>query len=127
LLVLPAGLDDLRFLRETQMSGVPPDPVTAVPRNEALEGGMVSYQTCRSAIPYQCDLYPIDFVALAQAIGANGVRIETLATAGAHLDKALAMPGPVIIEAVADPFTGLLLAKIMANQAPKFSEAFMSK
>jgi pyruvate dehydrogenase (quinone)/pyruvate oxidase len=74
---------------------------------------------------YQCDLYPIDFVALAQAMGANGVRIEDPTTAGAQLDKALAMPGPVIIEAVVDPLTGRLPAKITATQALKFSEALM--
>jgi pyruvate dehydrogenase (quinone) len=33
------------------------------------------------------------------------------------------MPGPVIIEAVVDPFTAMLPAKITADQALKFSEA----
>jgi pyruvate dehydrogenase (quinone)/pyruvate oxidase len=72
---------------------------------------------------YQCDLYPIDFVALAKAVGASGIRIDDTRTAGAKFDEALAMPGPVIIEAVVDQFTAMLPAKINADQAIKFSEA----
>jgi pyruvate dehydrogenase (quinone)/pyruvate oxidase len=72
---------------------------------------------------YQCDLFPIDFVALAKAVGANGVRIDDPRTAGAKFDEALSMPGPVIIEAVVDQFTAMLPAKITADQAIKFSEA----
>ena len=72
---------------------------------------------------YQCDLLPIDFVALAQSVGASGVRIDDPKTAGAKFDEALSMPGPVIIEAVVDQFTALLPAKITADQAIKFSEA----
>src|SRR6202789_4379735 len=48
---------------------------------------------------YQCDLLPVDFVAIAQAVGAHGVRIDDPKTAGAKFDEALAIPGPVIIEA----------------------------
>ncbi len=74
---------------------------------------------------YQCELFPIDFVALAKAVGAEGVRIDDPKTCGAQLDRALAMPGPVLIEAVVDPFTAMLPAKITASQAEKFSEALM--
>ncbi len=74
---------------------------------------------------YQCDLLPIDFVALARAVGAEGVRIDDQATAGEMLDKALAMPGPVIIEAIVDPFTAMLPPKITPTQALHFSESLM--
>lgn len=74
---------------------------------------------------YQCNLLPIDFVALARAVGAEGVRIDDQATAGEMLDKALAMPGPVIIEAVVDPFTAMLPPKITPTQALHFSESLM--
>jgi pyruvate dehydrogenase (quinone) len=74
---------------------------------------------------YQCDLLPVDFVAIAKAVGAEGIRIDDPATAGAQLDRALSMPGPVIIEAVVDPFTAMLPAKVTATQAIKFSEALM--
>ena len=72
---------------------------------------------------YQCDLLPIDFVALAKSVGANGVRIDDPRTAGAKFDEALAMEGPVIIEAVVDQFTAMLPAKITADQAIKFAES----
>ncbi len=72
---------------------------------------------------YQCDLLPIDFVALAKAVGADGVRIDDPKTAGQKFDEALAMPGPVLIEAVVDPFTAMLPAKITADQAIKFAES----
>ncbi len=74
---------------------------------------------------YQCDLLPIDFVALARAVGAAGVRIDDPATAGALLDAALAIPGPVIIEAVVDPFTAMLPPKITPTQALHFSESLL--
>ena len=74
---------------------------------------------------YQCDLLPIDFVALAKAVGADGVRIDDPTKAGELFDQALAMPGPVIIECVVDPYTAMLPPKITADQAVKFSEALM--
>ena len=74
---------------------------------------------------YQCELFPIDFVALAKAVGADGVRIDDPRTAGEKFDEALAMPGPVIIECVVDQYTAMLPPKIKANQAIKFSEALM--
>ena len=72
---------------------------------------------------YQCDLFPVDFVAFAQAMGAKGVRIDAQKTAGAKFDEALAMDGPVIIECVVDPLTAMLPPKITPKQALKFSEA----
>ena len=74
---------------------------------------------------YQCELLPIDFVALAKAVGAEGVRIDDPAKAGELLDQALAMPGPVIIEAVVDPLTAMLPPKITPEQAMHFTEALM--
>jgi pyruvate dehydrogenase (quinone) len=74
---------------------------------------------------YQCELFPIDFVALARAVGADGVRIEDPATAGAKLDEGLATPGPVVIELVVDQFTAMLPAKITPKQAIKFSESLI--
>jgi pyruvate dehydrogenase (quinone)/pyruvate oxidase len=62
-------------------------------------------------------LFPIDFVALAKVVGADGVRIDDPRTAGAKFDEALAMPGPVLIEAVVDQFTAMLPAKISADHA----------
>ena len=74
---------------------------------------------------YQCDLFPIDFVALAKAVGATGVRIDDPKTASEQFKQALDMPGPVIIEAEVDPYTAMLPSKITVKQAEKFSEALL--
>ena len=74
---------------------------------------------------YQCDLFPVDFVAFAKSIGGDGVKIEDPKDASAQFEQALAMPGPVIIEAVVDQYTAMLPAKIKPNQAIKFTEALL--
>lgn len=74
---------------------------------------------------YQCELFPIDFVALAKAVGASAVRVDDPKSAGQQFQKALAMPGPVIIEAVVDQYTAMLPAKIKPEQALKFTEALV--
>lgn len=71
------------------------------------------------------ELLPIDFVMLAKAVGANGVRIEDPTMASQQFEQAMATPGPVIIEAVVDPYTAMLPSKIKLNQAEKFSEALL--
>ena len=72
---------------------------------------------------YQCDLFPIDFVALARSVGAEGVRIDEQKNAGALFEKALSMPGPVIVECVVDPLTAMLPPKITAKQALHFASS----
>jgi pyruvate dehydrogenase (quinone)/pyruvate oxidase len=52
---------------------------------------------------YGVDLAPVDFVKVAEAFGARGVRIEEPAQCRQQLKDALAMPGPVVIECVVDP------------------------
>ena len=74
---------------------------------------------------YQCDLLPVDFVAFVKAMGGTGVRVDDPTTASRQFEQALAMPGPVIIEAVVDPYTAMLPAKIKPKQALKFTEALM--
>ena len=46
----------------------------------------------------EVDLVNPDFPALARAFGAEGVRVEGLEALGAALDKALAHPGPTLLE-----------------------------
>jgi pyruvate dehydrogenase (quinone)/pyruvate oxidase len=72
---------------------------------------------------YAVDLQPIDFAAFARACGGAGFTIEDPAQCGAVLDRALATAGPVVIEAVVDPLTPPLPAKIEFEQAKKFAEA----
>ena len=72
---------------------------------------------------YGCELHPIDFAAFARACGGAGFTIEDSAECGAILDQAFATPGPVVIEAVVDPFEPPLPAKISLSQATKFAES----
>jgi len=72
---------------------------------------------------YGCDLHPIDFAAFARACGAAGFTIEDPAECGMILDLALETPGPVVIEAVVDPFEPPMPPKITAKQAVKLAES----
>jgi pyruvate dehydrogenase (quinone) len=74
---------------------------------------------------YGCDLQPIDFAMVAQACGASGFTIDDPARCGAVLDQALATPGPVVVQAVVDPFEPPLPAKITGEQARKFATALV--
>src|SRR5688500_15341263 len=72
---------------------------------------------------YGCELEPIDFAAFARACGGTGFTIEDPASCGAILDEALATPGPVLVEAVVDPFEPPLPAKITPEQALHFAQS----
>jgi pyruvate dehydrogenase (quinone) len=72
---------------------------------------------------YGCELSPIDFVKVAEACGGTGFRIEDPAECGAVLDRALSTPGPVLVEAVVDPFEPPLPARITLDQAAKFARS----
>ncbi|MFO7683234.1 MAG: thiamine pyrophosphate-binding protein [Chloroflexota bacterium] len=72
---------------------------------------------------YGVELHPIDFAAFARACGGYGFTIDDPANCGAILDEALATPGPVVIEAVVDPFEPPLPAKITSDQALKFAQS----
>jgi pyruvate dehydrogenase (quinone)/pyruvate oxidase len=72
---------------------------------------------------YGCDLHPIDFAAFARACGGTGLTIESPEECGAALDRALSTPGPVLVEAVVDPFEPPMPPKITLEQARKFAES----
>jgi pyruvate dehydrogenase (quinone) len=74
---------------------------------------------------YGCELQPIDFAAFARACGAPGLTVEDPAQYGAVLDQAFATDGPVLIEAVVDPFTPPMPPKVTADQATKFAESLV--
>ena len=72
---------------------------------------------------YGCDLQPIDFAAFARACGGDGFTIEDPADCGSVLDQALAIRGPVLIEAVVDPYEPPMPPSVTINQAAKFAES----
>ncbi len=72
---------------------------------------------------FGCELQPIDFAAFARACGGVGYTIDDPATCGEILDRALAEPGPVIIDAIVDPLEPQLPAKLKPEEVEKFSQA----
>jgi pyruvate dehydrogenase (quinone) len=74
---------------------------------------------------YGCDLHPIDFDAFARACGGTGFTIDDAARCGEILDRALATPGPVVVQAVVDPFEPPLPAKVTLEQATMFARSLV--
>lgn len=72
---------------------------------------------------YGVQLHDIDFVKFAEACGGTGYRIERPEEAGRVLDQALAARGPVIIEAVVDPYEPPMPSQIKPEQALKMAQA----
>jgi pyruvate dehydrogenase (quinone) len=74
---------------------------------------------------YGVDLQPIDFAQFARACGAKGFTIDDPEDCGRIVEEALADSGPVLIEAVVDPFEPPLPAKITLDQATKFAKSLI--
>jgi pyruvate dehydrogenase (quinone) len=72
---------------------------------------------------YGCDLHPIDFAAFARACGGMGFTIAEPAACGTILGEALSTPGPVVVEAVVDPFEPPMPPKVTLEQAAKFAQS----
>jgi pyruvate dehydrogenase (quinone)/pyruvate oxidase len=72
---------------------------------------------------FACDLHPIDFAAFARACGGIGVTVEDPKTCGAIIEEAFSTPGPVLVEAVVDPFEPPMPPKIEVSQAAKFAKS----
>jgi pyruvate dehydrogenase (quinone) len=72
---------------------------------------------------YGCELHPIDFAAFARACGATAFTVDDPARCGAVLDEALRTPGPVVVEAIVDPFEPPMPAKIKPEQALHLAES----
>jgi pyruvate dehydrogenase (quinone) len=74
---------------------------------------------------YGCELHPIDFAAVARACGGTGFTIEDPTECGRMLDDALATQGPVVVQAVVDPFEPPMPAKVTVDQATKFAQSLI--
>ena len=72
---------------------------------------------------YGCELQPIDFTAIARACGATGIRLEEPADCGRVIDEAFAAKGPVVVEAIVDPYEPPMPPKIKPEQALHLAEA----
>jgi pyruvate dehydrogenase (quinone) len=72
---------------------------------------------------YVCDLQPVDYAAVARAFGMASFVIDDPHKCGSTFDQALAVNGPVLIEAMIDPNTPPMPAKIKAEQALHLAEA----
>lgn len=72
---------------------------------------------------YACELQPFDFALFARACGAQGFTIERPEECGGILEQALAAPGPVLVEAVVDPYEPPMPGKIRPEQALKLAES----
>ncbi len=74
---------------------------------------------------YGVDLEPIDFAAFANACGGTGFTIENPKECGSTLKEALSTKGPVIVEAVVDPFEPPMPAKATVKQAKQFAKSLI--
>lgn len=94
-------------------------------RNDTL--GMIKWEQMAflGNPEYGCDLQPIDFAAVARACGGTGLTISHPADCGPILDEALATNGPVLVEAIVDPFEPPYPPKIDGDQAVKFAKALL--
>jgi pyruvate dehydrogenase (quinone) len=74
---------------------------------------------------YGCELQPIDFAAFAQACGGQGFTITDPQACGPTLDVAMSAPGPVLIEAVVDPYEPPMPPSVTLDQATHFAESLV--
>ncbi len=74
---------------------------------------------------YGCDLHPINFAMFAQACGGTGITVDDPKDCGNMIEQALNTPGPVVVEAVVDPFEPPLPPKVTIKQAQKFAESLL--
>lgn len=72
---------------------------------------------------YGVALQEIDFVKFAEACGGTGFHVEEPGQVGSVLDRALATPGPVVIEALVDPFEPPMPAQAKVEQGIHMAEA----
>lgn len=75
---------------------------------------------------FACDLQPIDFCKIAEGFGWTSFHLDQPAEAGSVIQQALDTDGPVLVEAVVDPFTPPLPPKIKWEQAQEFAKALAS-
>ena len=71
---------------------------------------------------YGVELQDIDFVKVAEACGATGLRAERPDEVDAVVAQALQAPGPVVVEAIVDPFEPLMPGVLKPEQAEHYAD-----
>lgn len=101
-----------------------PVKVIVIKNNEL---GQIKWeQIAQDANPeFAIELQPIDFALHAHACGAAGFTIEDPKDAADILRKALAHPGPAVVQAVVDPNEPPLPGNITLEQSVHFAEALL--
>jgi pyruvate dehydrogenase (quinone)/pyruvate oxidase len=74
---------------------------------------------------YGVTLEPIDFAMFARACGGAGFRVEDPGDVGRIMDQALNTPGPVIVDAIVDPYEPPMPPKVTAKQVRRFAESLI--
>ena len=72
---------------------------------------------------YVCDLQPIDFATVARGFGVQSFSVDDPAQCGEVLRRALATPGPVLVEAVVDQNEPPMPPKVTLKQAAHLAES----
>lgn len=72
---------------------------------------------------FACELQPIDFAMAAKAMGGSGYSVSRAEDVDAVLDAAFAEEGPVLIEAVVDPYEPMMPPKMPPDYAKNFRKA----
>ena len=73
---------------------------------------------------FGCELQPIDFAMAAEAMGGRGLHVSSVPTRSrACWIAAFAVEGPVVIEAVVDPFEPMMPPKMPPDYAENFRKA----
>ncbi len=72
---------------------------------------------------YGVELHPIDFAAFARACGGTGLSVTQPTACGDVIQQALDAPGPVVVEALVDPYEPPMPAKVEVQQALHFAES----
>ena len=109
-------LGELATLRQHEL------PVkVVVMRNDVL--GLIKWEQMAflGNPQYGVELSPIDFAKVAEACGLRGVRIEERSRCGDQLREALALDGPVLVEAVVDPHDMPMTPTINNQHAKNFA------
>ncbi len=94
-----------------------------VVRNDSL--GMIKWEQMvfLGNPEYGCELHPINFAMIAEACGGTAFTVEDPAECPAVLERALATDGPVLVEAIVDPFTPPMPPKIKVEQAANLAKS----